>query len=101
MKLKLSGKELNTVYFQDRPLRGYGHFKFDDITGQKAWEELFEGDNPNSILSGNGRSAVFETHSFKAQPDGSYVTRIRPLSDSKDFVTGLRKNSSLLMPARH
>lgn len=96
-KLTLSGKEFNTVYFQDRPLRGYGHFEFDEITGKKAWRQLFGNDNPNSILSGNGHSAVFKTYSFKAKKDGSYVAKIKPLSDRQDFITGVWENSSLLI----
>ena len=96
LKLKIAGKELNTVYFQDRPLRGYGHFNFDAITGKRAWLDLFGNDNPNSILSGNGRSFVFETGHFKVRRDGSYISRIKPLS-SRDAVTGTWENASLLI----
>ena len=98
-KLVLGGEELNTVWFQDRPLRGYGHFQFDQITGRKAWTKLFSGDNPNSILSGKGQSLVFETGHFISKGDGRFVSRIKPLAGAQkqDVITGRWLNSSLLV----
>jgi len=98
-KLVLGGEELNTVWFQDRPLRGYGHFQFDQITGRKAWTKLFSGDNPNSILSGNGQSLAFETGHFTSKGDGRFVSRIKPLAGAQkqDVITGRWLNSSLLV----
>jgi hypothetical protein len=99
-KLILGGEELNTVWFQDRPLRGYGHFQFDEITGRKAWKRLFSEDNPNSILSGNGNSLAFETGHFSSKEDGRFVSRIKPLTtgtQKQDVITGRWLNSSLLI----
>jgi len=98
-KLVLGGEELNTVWFQERPSKGYGYFQLDQITGRKAWTKLFSGDNPNSILSGNGRSLVFETGHFTQKGDGRFVSRIQPLAGAQkqDVVTGRWHNSSLFV----
>lgn len=98
-KLIASGKELNTVWFSDRPIRDYGHFDFDTITGKSAWNELFSADNPNSVLTGGGKSLVFETGYFRQRPSGKYVSRIKFLNDqsSQDIITGQLRGYSLLI----
>jgi hypothetical protein len=97
--LVAKGDEINTVWFEDRPLRGYGHFNFDAITGRAAWEKLFGADKPNSILSGQGRSLVFETGHFQARADGTYASKIKLIGDqvNQDVITGQWKKSALLI----
>lgn len=96
-KLIVSGDEQNTIWFQDRPLRNYGHFEFDAITGKKAWYDLFQADNPNTLLSGQGRSFVFENGPFKRKGGGKYAARIRQTGTEKDPITGKWQDSSLLI----
>ena len=97
--LVAKGEEINTVWFEDRPLRGYGHFSFDEITGKAAWKKLFNGDKPNSVLSGQGRSLVFETGHFQTRANGTYASRIKLIGDqaNQDVITGQWKKSSLLI----
>ncbi len=97
--LLAKGEEINTVWFEDRPLRGYGHFGFDEITGKAAWKKLFNGDKPNSVLSGQGRSLVFETGHFQPRANGTYASKIKLIGDqaNQDVITGQWKKSSLLI----
>ena len=98
-ELLIAGQELNTVWFEDRPLRGYGHFDFDKITGKSAWRALFGNDNPNSILSGQGKSLIFETGFFRQLSDDSYASRIKILGrgQRQDAITGRWEGASLLI----
>ena len=98
-KLVVGGDELNTVWFNDRPLRRWGNFGFDKITGKTEWNRLFGGVNPNSILTGKGKSLAFETGHFSVEDEGKIVSRIRILDGKKsqDVVTGRWNNSSLLI----
>lgn len=96
-RLIANGDNLNSTWFTNRPRRLTGGFYFDDITGRDNWRGLFLRDNPNSSLSSNGRTIVFETGFFKKRANGSYVSRIRPNATYRDDITGSWTKASLVV----
>jgi hypothetical protein len=98
-RLIAGGKNLNSTWFTNRPKRLTGEFLFDDITGKRVWEGLYANENPNSSLSSNGRTIVFETGFFKKRANGNYVSRIKLNGRNRDEITGGWENASMVVDA--
>lgn len=96
-RLIVGGENLNSTWFTDRPKRLTGKFQFDDITGKAVWKGLYGNDNPNSALSGSGRTIIFETGFFKERANGTYVSRINLNGNYGDQITGIWKDASLVI----
>lgn len=98
-RLITSGKTLDSTWFTDRPKRLTGQFRFEDVASKDSWKGLYGNDNPNSSLSGDGRTIVFETGFFKKRANGGYVSKIKPNTVYRDEITGKWAKASLVIDA--
>ena len=96
--LFVKGDELSAAWIEDHQVDP-NPIVFDDITGKSVWEQLFNGEKPNSVLSGKGNSLAFKSGHFRASGNGTYASKVRLIGNhgNQDEITGQWRKSSLVI----